>query len=441
MFQQQATTQHVQSHTLLAMPDEAKAAFYELVDPSVTASLSREELLPRVKDALNTISARKMLPYNRQELAVLSIQLVDEMVGIGPIQSLLDDPEVSDILVNGPDNIYVERRGKLEKTSVRFRDSKHVLNVAQRIVNAVGRRVDESNPMVDARLKDGSRVNVIAPPLALHGTCISIRKFSTNKLKLDQLIANESVSEEMAEFLALATYCRSNILISGGTGSGKTTLLNALSFHISEDERILTIEDTAELALAQPHWVPLETRNASTEGNGEVSVRDLVKNALRMRPDRIVLGEIRGSEAFDMLQAMNTGHDGSLCTLHANSPQDAVMRLTNMLQMGGERLSEHIVRSQIVSAIDLVVQLERMRDGRRRVTAISEVVGVEGEQIKLKPVFLFELLSADQQTITGKFKPYSISDELLDKAAHFAKEQAMLDCLEKAQVADRERES
>jgi len=432
MFKQDVLTHKSRSHELLSMTDDAKSAFYELVDPSIAASLSRDELLPRVKDALNVISGRKMLPYNRQELAVLGLQLVDEMVGIGPIQPLLEDPDVSDILVNGPETIYVERRGKLEKTDIRFRDAKHVLNVAQRIVNAIGRRVDESNPMVDARLKDGSRVNVIAPPLALHGTCISIRKFPASKLMLSNLADNDSLSEQMAEFLALATYCRCNILISGGTGSGKTTLLNALSRHISEDERILTIEDAAELSLAQPHWVPLETRNASTEGNGEVTVRDLVKNALRMRPDRIVLGEVRGAEAFDMLQAMNTGHDGSLCTLHANNPQDAIVRLTNMLQMGGERLSDHIIRSQIVSAIDLVVQLERMRDGRRRITAISEVVGINGEQIELSPVFRFELTRAEQQHIYGQFTAQSVSTALLDKAAHFAKEEALRQCVEKS---------
>ncbi|NIY84623.1 CpaF family protein [Vibrio hepatarius] len=433
MFKQDVLIHKTRSHELLSMTDDAKSAFYELVDPSIAASLSRDDLLPRVKDALNTISGRKMLPYNRQELAVLGLQLVDEMVGIGPIQPLLEDPDVSDILVNGPETIYVERRGKLEKTDIRFRDAKHVLNVAQRIVNAIGRRVDESNPMVDARLKDGSRVNVIAPPLALHGTCISIRKFPASKLMLSNLVDNDSLSEQMAEFLALATYCRCNILISGGTGSGKTTLLNALSRHISEDERILTIEDAAELSLAQPHWVPLETRNASTEGNGEVTVRDLVKNALRMRPDRIVLGEVRGAEAFDMLQAMNTGHDGSLCTLHANNPQDAIVRLTNMLQMGGERLSDHIIRSQIVSAIDLVVQLERMRDGRRRITAISEVVGMKGEQIELSPVFRFELTRAEQQNIYGRFTAQSISPTLLDKAAHFAKEEALRHCVEAPQ--------
>lgn len=432
MFKHNALPLQGRGSELLAMTDQAKTMFYELVEPSIAATLSRDELLPRVRDALGTISARKMLPYNSQELAVLSQQLVDEMIGIGPIQSLLEDPDVSDILVNGPETVYVERRGKLERTNIRFRDAKHVLNVAQRIVNAIGRRVDESNPMVDARLSDGSRVNVIAPPLALHGTCISIRKFPASKLMLEQLVDHGSMSAAMAQFLALATHVRCNILISGGTGSGKTTLLNALSRHISEEERILTIEDAAELSLAQPHWVALETRNASSEGNGEVTVRDLVKNALRMRPDRIVLGEVRGAEAFDMLQAMNTGHDGSLCTLHANNPQDAIVRLTNMLQMGGERLSDHIIRSQIVSAIDLVIQLERMRDGKRRITAISEVVGVQGEHIELSPIFRFELSHVDQLKISGDYRALSISEHLIEKAAHFAMDNELRATVESA---------
>ncbi|WP_104400222.1 CpaF family protein [Vibrio penaeicida] len=432
MFRQSSLAPKQRTHQLLTMSDEAKSAFYELVDPSVAANLSRDELLPRVREALANIASKKMLPYNNQELAVLALQLVDEMVGIGPIQPLLEDPSVSDILVNGPDTVYVERQGILQKTDIRFRDSKHVLNVAQRIVNAIGRRVDESNPMVDARLKDGSRVNVIAPPLALHGTCISIRKFPASKMMLDSLVSKQSLSSQMADFLAIATHCRCNILISGGTGSGKTTLLNALSRHISEDERIITIEDAAELSLAQPHWVPLETRNASTEGNGEVNVRDLVKNALRMRPDRIVLGEVRGAEAFDMLQAMNTGHDGSLCTLHANNPQDAIVRLTNMLQMGGERLSDQIIRSQIVSAIDIVVQLERMRDGHRRITAISEVVGSQGEHIELKPIFRFDLKRADKHQIHGDYNVFNVSEALLEKACHFALEEEMQTSVERS---------
>ncbi|MCE2596751.1 CpaF family protein [Motilimonas cestriensis] len=419
---------------LLAISDAAREAFYELVEPSVAATLSKPALILRVTSALNDIAGRKMLPYNSSEIDRLCLQLVDEMIGIGPIQPLLDDPSVSDILVNGASTVYVERYGKLELTDVTFRDQQHVLNVAQRIVNAVGRRVDESTPMVDARLADGSRVNVIAPPLALHGTCISIRKFPASKLLLSTLVNSGSVSAGMAQFLALATQCRFNILVSGGTGSGKTTLLNALSKHISDDERILTIEDAAELSLDQPHWVALETRNESSEGRGEVTVRALVKNALRMRPDRIILGEVRGSEAFDMLQAMNTGHDGSLCTLHANNPEDALLRLSNMLQMGAEKISENIIRSQIVSAIDLVVQLERMRDGKRRITAISEIVGIEGEQIKMRPIFKFTLTQARGTQIDGNFSSFAVSESLIEKAAHFGQHLAIQACLNPSEL-------
>ncbi|MBD1556170.1 CpaF family protein [Vibrio sp. S9_S30] len=407
---------------LFDVSEQAREAFYELMDPSVAANLSREELLPRVSNALNDIAGRKMLPYNSTEIAQLCQQLVDEMIGVGPIQILVEDPSVSDILVNGPHSVFVERFGKLEKTEIRFRDDQHVLNVAQRIVNAIGRRIDEANPMVDARLADGSRVNVIIPPLALHGTCISIRKFPASKLMLNHLAEKGSMTDNMVEFLSIAAECRFNVLVSGGTGSGKTTLLNALSRHIRNDERIVTIEDAAELSLEQPHWVPLETRNESSEGKGEVTVRALVKNALRMRPDRIILGEVRGSEAFDMLQAMNTGHDGSLCTLHANSPEDALLRLTNMLQMGSEKLSENIIRNQIVSAIDIVVQLERMRDGKRRVTAISEIVGIENDNIVVSPIFKFEFSGSTKGEISGVHKPYSVSAELLEKAAHFGLE-------------------
>lgn len=424
-----ATQKTQRSHELLAISEGAREAFYELVDPSVASKLSSEELLPRVTAALNKLSEQKMLPYNNLELVQLCHQLVDEMNGIGPIQPLLEDDSISDILVNGPDTVYIERFGKLHKTDIRFRDAQHVLNVAQRIVNAVGRRIDESNPLVDARLSDGSRVNIIAPPLALHGTCISIRKFPASKLQLNNMVETGSLSQPMADFLALATACRFNILVSGGTGSGKTTLLNALSKNISNDERILTIEDAAELSLDQPHWVALETRNESSEGKGEVNVRALVKNALRMRPDRIILGEVRGAEAFDMLQAMNTGHDGSLCTLHANSPDDALLRLSNMLLMGSDRLSESIIRSQIVSAIDLVVQLERMRDGSRRITAISEIIGSEGDQVIMSPIFKFTIEESATEKICGTYQPHQVSPALLNKAAHFAKKSALQEAL------------
>ncbi|MDO6708217.1 CpaF family protein [Photobacterium sp. 1_MG-2023] len=436
MFGKQNQPALAREGELLAMSEQAREAFYQQVEPSVAAKLSPQALFRQVSDALHTIAAQKLLPYNATELARLTQQMVDEMIGIGPIQPLLDDPSVSDILVNGPHSVYVERNGKLERTRIRFHDKQHVLNVAQRIVNAVGRRVDESTPMVDARLADGSRVNVIAPPLALHGTTISIRKFPAGRLTLDALVSHQSLSPEMARFLALAAEGRFNMLVSGGTGSGKTTLLNALSQHISEDERILTIEDAAELSLDQPHWVPLETRNESAEGKGEVTIRQLVRNALRMRPDRIILGEVRGSEAFDMLQAMNTGHDGSLCTLHANNPQDAMIRLSNMLQMGAEKLSESIIQSQIVSAVDLVVQLERMRDGKRRITAISEVADVQQGRILMKPIFRFRYQKVDRTGIEGVFEPCGISEALLEKAAQAGLDQALQACCQPSAAAE-----
>lgn len=419
---------HLPISELLGISEQTKNAFYELVEPSEAANLSRQQLVPKVSAALLVLAERKMLPYNQHELSILCQQLVDEMIGVGPIQPLLDDPTVSDILVNGPETVYVERFGKLELTSVRFRNKEHVLNVAQRIVNAIGRRIDESTPMVDARLSDGSRVNIIAPPVALMGTTISIRKFPSQRLTLQHLVEHGSLSAVMADFLALASHCRCNILVSGGTGSGKTTLLNALSRHISNDERILTIEDAAELSLDQPHWVALETRTESAEGKGEVTIRDLVRNSLRMRPDRIILGEVRGVEAFDMLQAMNTGHDGSLCTLHANSSADALMRLANMLQMGAERLSEKVIQSQIVSAIDLVVQLERMRDGKRRITEVAEISHIENDKIIMKPLFHFQVTGHDGEVLSGQYKANTHSQSLLDKALVMGKQSAMEAC-------------
>lgn len=419
---------HLPISELLGISEQAKNAFYELVEPSEAANLSRQQLVPKVSAALLVLAERKMLPYNQHELSILCQQLVDEMIGVGPIQPLLDDPTVSDILVNGPETVYVERFGKLELTSVRFRNKEHVLNVAQRIVNAIGRRIDESTPMVDARLSDGSRVNIIAPPVALMGTTISIRKFPSQRLTLQHLVEHGSLSAAMADFLALASHCRCNILVSGGTGSGKTTLLNALSRHISNDERILTIEDAAELSLDQPHWVALETRTESAEGKGEVTIRDLVRNSLRMRPDRIILGEVRGAEAFDMLQAMNTGHDGSLCTLHANSSADALMRLANMLQMGAERLSEKVIQSQIVSAIDLVVQLERMRDGKRRITEVAEISHIENDKIIMKPLFHFQVTGHDGEVLSGQYQANTPSQSLLDKALVMGKQAVMEAC-------------
>ena len=333
--------------------------------------------------------AEMRLFLNGYEQRALTREIVDDMVRLGPIQPCMDDPQVNDVLVNGTDQVLVERAGKLELTKHKFRDHNHLLNLAQRIASAVGRRIDESSPMVDARLTDGSRVNIVGPPLALDGIYISIRKFSRTVMTLDSYVEKGCMSRRMADFLHLAAKARLNILVSGGTGSGKTTMLNALSQHISRSERIITIEDAAELRLDQPFVIRLETRPPSIEGKGEVTQRDLLRNALRMRPDRILLGEVRGAEAFDMLQAMNTGHDGSLSTVHANTPEDALLRLENMLNMGAHAMTSALVRRQLSSALDLLVQVERDITGMRRVTHISEVVAEGPDDVACRHIFAF----------------------------------------------------
>ena len=323
-------------------------------------------------------------------------------------------------MVNGPNEVFIETHGKLKRTDIRFRNEDHLLNLARRIVSGVGRRIDESSPMVDARLADGSRVNILIPPLALNGTCISIRKFSDNKHSLQQLAALGAMSDEMASLLDIIARCRVNILISGGTGAGKTTLLNAISFGISPDERIITIEDAAELKLMQPHVVSIETRPSNMEGLEAIDQSILLKNALRMRPDRIILGEIRGAEAFDMMQAMNTGHDGSMCTLHANSPVDALIRLENMLLMSEAQLPLAALRRQIASTINIVIQIERMRDGKRRVVNITELVGLEGEQYLSQDLFHFEKQSQDfEGNITGQFICSKTLPRFAEKAHYY----------------------
>lgn len=423
MFHQRTRAAEVSRGQPLVIPEEAKAAFDNLIEPSEAVKLSRDELVRAVTAAVHKLSGQQLLPYNQGELEVLVEQLCDDMVGIGPIQSLVEDPDVSDILVNGPDQVYVERKGQLTLTGIRFRDQKHLMNIAQRIVNGVGRRIDESNPLVDARLADGSRVNVIAPPLSLNGVCLSIRKFPDNQLDLASLVKFGSLTAEMAELLSIAARSRLNILVSGGTGAGKTTLLNAMSTPISNSERIITIEDAAELALIQPHWLQLETRTASSEGTGAITVRDLVKNALRMRPDRIILGEVRGAEAFDMLQAMNTGHDGSLCTLHANSPADSLLRLENMLMMGAEQIPSAVLRQQISSALDMVVQLERSHDGKRRVTAIAAVGEVVNGLIDVIPLFTYR--PGGEGAAQGDYQVFTPPQALIERACHFGLDQAL----------------
>jgi pilus assembly protein CpaF len=363
-----------------------------------------------------TVLAQEGVPLSSADRERLINDVQHELFGLGPLEPLLKDPTISDILVNSHHTIYVERRGKLEATNVAFKDNEHLMRVIERIVSSVGRRIDESSPMVDARLADGSRVNAIIPPLSIDGPVLSIRRFGTVPLRMNALVEHKALTKDIADMLQMCIHARLNVLISGGTGAGKTTLLNALSAYIPEDERIVTIEDSAELQLQQPHVVRLETRPPNIEGRGEVSQRDLVRNALRMRPDRIVIGEVRGGEAIDMLQAMNTGHDGSLTTVHANTPRDALARLETMIQMTGMRLSDRAMRQQIASAINLVVQVARHSDGGRRLTSISEITGMEGETITMQEIFMYERTGIDSHGgVIGRFRPTGIRPRFAER--------------------------
>lgn len=375
---------------LKSFKEMAYESLMERIDLVAANKLTPTQLRREIEQFIADLSSEKRLHINEREQKRLASSLVDEMVGLGPLEEVIHDDSISDILINGPDNVYVERSGKLTKTNVKFYDEAHVEQIARRIASRVGRRIDESSPMVDARLTDGSRVNIIMPPLALNGTSISIRKFSEVNITFDKMVDNHSLSKPMALFLKIAAACRLNTLISGGTGSGKTTLLNAMSQLIDPNERIITIEDSAELRLQQPHVVRLESRPPNIEGEGEITIRDLLRNTLRMRPDRIIVGEVRGDETIDMLQAMNTGHDGSMSTIHANRPREALTRLENMMMLSGYEMPARIVRTQIVGAVNLVVHTERMRDGVRRVTEIAEITGMEGEVITMHTLFKFE---------------------------------------------------
>lgn len=402
----------------------------EQIDLQTASRLPEAELRHQIIDVIGEIVIEQKLAINYVEQQLLAMQIVDDMIGLGPLEPLLKDEAVTDIMVNGPKQIYVERKGKLELTPVTFRDNDHVMNIAQRIVTAVGRRVDESSPICDARLKDGSRVNVIATPLSLKGCSISIRKFSQKKITLDVMAAQGNISDPLCKLLKIAGACRLNIIVSGGTGSGKTTLLNALSRMIDHGERVVTIEDAAELQLQQPHVVPLETRPKNLEGEGEITMRDLVKNALRMRPDRIILGEVRGGEAIDLLQAMNTGHDGSLGTLHANNPREALTRLENMVNMSGMKLPSHAIRHQISSAVQLIVQIQRMRDGMRRITHVTEVIGMEGDVIITQDLFTFQFKGEDENgRLLGEFKSTGLRPNFTPQAAYFGLDKALLELL------------
>jgi len=388
----------------------------EVLDLSAAAALDEESLKRELGRLIQRILTEEQVPLNMREKEQLVVDIQNEVLGYGPIEPLLHDPTVSDILVNNYRMVYVERAGKLQKTDIRFRDDLHLRKIIDRIVSGVGRRIDESMPMVDARLPDGSRVNAIIPPLALDGPAVSIRKFSRDPLQLGDLINKKSLTPEIGEILQRIVKARLNVIISGGTGCGKTTILNILSGFIPESERIVTIEDSAELQLRQEHVVRLETRPPNVEGRGEITQRELVKNCLRMRPDRIILGEIRSGEALDMLQAMNTGHDGSLTTIHANTPRDALTRVETMVAMAGLNLPTKAMRHYISSAINVIVQMTRLSDGTRKLTSLAEVTGMEGETVTINEVFSFQQTGVDGQgKVRGRFGATGVRPKFMVK--------------------------
>jgi len=409
------------------LPDARDELFYEIkqkvhtriideVNLEALHRLNATEIRPEINTLVERLLTEQKVLFNESEKQALVDEIVDELIGLGPLEPLMRDPSVTDILCNSYRNIYVERRGKLERTNSRFVSDIHMMTIIDRIVSRVGRRIDESTPMVDARLPDGSRVNAIIPPLAIDGPTLSIRRFSVDPLRMENLIEFKSITPQIAKFLAGCVKAKLNIMISGGTGTGKTTMLNILSSYIPNHERIVTIEDAAELQLQQDHVVRLETRPPNIEGSGQVTQRDLVRNSLRMRPDRIIIGEVRGAEAFDMLQAMNTGHEGSLTTIHSNSPRDSLIRLESMILMTGVELPESAMRFMVSSALDLILQIVRFSDGSRRVTAVSEVVGMEGNVITLQEIFVFERRGVDKNgKVLGRFRATGIRPSFSDK--------------------------
>ncbi len=408
-----ARTAEDASERLSAQEKQWKEKIYKrllkVMDLSLISSHTEDDARKQIREISQMLLTEESAPLSLAARHRVIRQIEDEVMGLGPLEPLLHDKTVSDILVNGCNQVYVERRGKLELTDVQFSNDVHLLNIIDRIVSSVGRRIDESSPMVDARLKDGSRVNAIIPPLAIDGPSVSIRRFAVELLTMDNLIELKTLSAKIAQVLRAIVKCRLNILISGGTGSGKTTTLNIMSGYIPHSERIVTIEDSAELQLQQPHTVRLETRPPNIEGKGEVTQRDLVRNALRMRPDRIVIGEVRGGEALDMLSAMNTGHDGSLTTIHANTPRDALSRVENMVSMTGINFPAKALRTQIASAIDVVIQVERQEDGKRRMVSVQEINGMEGEIITMSELFRFERSGIDEEgNVIGCFRATGI---------------------------------
>jgi pilus assembly protein CpaF len=416
-----------------ALGSELRTLCLGRLDPSVVATMSPERLALEVERLVAEIATEQRIQLNAREQRRLSQDLVDDMLGLGPLEPLLEDDTVTDIMVNGADRVFVESRGKVVKTNVQFRDRQHLANIAQRVAAKMGRRLDESSPMVDARLDDGSRVNIVFPPLALDGPYMSIRKFSRKQIDIGKLVAFRSMSPQVGRALEIMGRARLNIIISGGTGSGKTTLLNAISRMIDHGERVVTIEDAAELQLQQPHVVRLETRPPNIEGKGEVTQRDLIRNALRMRPDRIIVGEVRGHEAFDMLQAMNTGHDGSMSTIHSNNTRDALTRIENMVQMGNMGLPSRAIKTQVLSAVDVIVQVGRQRDGGRRVLQVTELIGLEGEVMTTHDIFAFAHEGEDADgRLLGQWRASRAVPSFHDRLRYFGLDRAWDAVMEEA---------
>jgi len=413
-------------------------ALVEAIDLSQLARLDAEDARDEIRDVVNDIIALKNVVMSISEQEDLLEDICNDVLGYGPLEPLLARDDIADIMVNGAHTVYIETEGKVEQTSIAFRDNAQLMNICQRIVSQVGRRVDDASPICDARLPDGSRVNVIAPPLAIDGPALTIRKFKRDKLTLNQLVKYNSITPEGATILQVIGRSRCNVLISGGTGSGKTTLLNCLTAYIENTERIITCEDSAELQLQQPHVVRLETRPPNLEGEGEITMRDLVKNCLRMRPERIIVGEVRGPEAFDLLQAMNTGHDGSMGTLHANSPREALSRLESMITMGGFSLPSRTLREMIVSSIDVVVQAARLRDGSRRITHVTEVMGMEGDIITTQDIFLYDIVGEDPNgKIIGRHRSTGIGrPKFWERARYFGEETRLAEALDASELPE-----
>jgi pilus assembly protein CpaF len=411
-------------------------ALIEAIDLAQLARLDADAAREEIRDIVNEIIAIKNIVMSISEQEELLDDICNDVLGYGPLEPLLARDDIADIMVNGSGTVYIEVMGKIQKTGIRFRDNQQLLNICQRIVSQIGRRVDESSPICDARLPDGSRVNVIAPPLSLDGPALTIRKFKKDKLKLDNLVKFGSITPDGADVLKIIGRCRVNTIVSGGTGSGKTTLLNCLTQFIDDDERIITCEDAAELQLQQPHVVRLETRPPNLEGEGQVTMRDLVKNCLRMRPERIIVGEVRGPEAFDLLQAMNTGHDGSMGTLHANSPREALSRVESMITMGGYSLPSRTIREMIVGSVDVVVQAARLRDGSRKITHITEVVGMEGDVIITQDLFVYEITGEDANgNLIGHFKSTGIGrPKFWDRARYYGEDKRLAAALDASNV-------